>query len=150
MLCTCMPVCSLNLTIHLVLNFTNTNMSPYFSISRIKIWIWISSSLVVSGPSIKFDWVWPTLTELWPRLCLNPTVWELTFLYTLQIKRIYFKSKYGCDGNVLCTCTTMLSQSNHLIGLKFHQHQYVTILFNSNDLDLNMNFTKSSGLGTMY
>ena len=54
------------------------------------------------------------------------------------------------DGHVLCTYMTMFSQSDHLIGLKFYQHQYVTIPFNSNDQDLNMNFIKSSGIGTIY
>ena len=44
----------------------------------------------------------------------------------------------------------IFSQSNHQIGLKFHQYQYVTILFNPNDQDLNMNFTKSRSLGTIY
>ena len=44
------------------------------------------------------------------------------------------------DGHVLCTCMAMFSQSNHPIVLKFHQHQYVTMLFNPNDqiLDLIM------------
>ena len=45
------------------------------------------------------------------------------------------------DGHVLCTYMAMFSQSDHPIVLKFHQHQYVTILFNPNDQDLNMNFT---------
>ena len=52
----------------------------------------------------------------------------------------------ACDGHVLCTCMAMFSQFDHAIGLKFHEHQYVTILLNPNDQDLNMNFTKSSGL----
>ena len=51
-----------------------------------------------------------------------------------------------CDGHVLYTYMAMFSQSDHLIGLKFYQHQYVTILFNPNNQDLNMNFTKSSSL----
>ena len=73
----CVPLrqCSLNLTIQLFSNFTNTNMSPFFSIPMIKIRIWISQSLAVSGPSIKFDRVWPTLTKLWSYLSLNPTTW---------------------------------------------------------------------------
>ena len=54
------------------------------------------------------------------------------------------------DGHVLCTCMAMLSQFDHPIGLKFHKHQYIIILFNPNDQDLNMDFTKSSGLGTIY
>ena len=54
------------------------------------------------------------------------------------------------DGRVLSTFMTMFSQSDHPIVLKFHQHQYVTILFNPNDQDSNMNFSKSSGLGTVY
>ena len=55
------------------------------------------------------------------------------------------------DGHVLCTyMAIILSQFDHPIGLKFHQHQYVIILFNPNDQDLNMNFTKSSGIGTIY
>ena len=72
----CVPVwlCSLNLTILLFSNFTNTNMSPCFSILMIKIRIWISPGPVFTGPSIKFDWVWPTLTKLWVPLSLNPTV----------------------------------------------------------------------------
>ena len=72
----CVPLwlCSLNLTIQLFSNFSNTNMSPYFSIPMIKIRIWISQSLVVSGPFIKFDRVWLTSTKLWPCLSLNPTI----------------------------------------------------------------------------
>ena len=68
-------LCSLNLIIQLFSNFTNTNMSAYFSIPMINIRIGISQSLVVSGPSIKYDWVWPTLTKLWLRLSLNQTIW---------------------------------------------------------------------------
>ena len=52
------------------------------------------------------------------------------------------------DGQMLCTNMTKLSQFVHPIGLKFHQHKYVTTLFNPNDQDSNMNFAKSSGLGT--
>ena len=40
----------------------------------------------------------------------------------------------------------LFTQSDHPIGLKFYQLQYVTILFIPNDQDLNMNFTKSSGI----
>ena len=47
-------------------------------------------------------------------------------------------------------CIAMFSQFDHPIGLKFHQHQYVTVPFNPIDQDLNMNFTKSSGLKTIY
>ena len=54
------------------------------------------------------------------------------------------------DGHVLCTCIVLFSQSEYPIGPKFLQHQYVTILFNPIDQDLNMNFTKSNGLGTIY
>ena len=54
------------------------------------------------------------------------------------------------DGRVLCTFMAMFSQSDNPIVLKFHQHQYVTIHFNPNDQDSNMNFTKTSGLGTIY
>ena len=54
------------------------------------------------------------------------------------------------DGHLLCTCMAMFSQSDHPISLKFYQHQYVTTLFNPNDQDLNMNFTKSSDLETIY
>ena len=54
------------------------------------------------------------------------------------------------DGHMLCTFMAMFTQSDHSIVLKFHQHQYVTTLFNPNDQDLNMNFTKSSGLGNIY
>ena len=68
-------LCLFNLIIQLFSNFTNTNMSPYFSIQMIKIRIWISQSLIVLGPSIKFDRVWPTLTKIWPCLSLNPTTW---------------------------------------------------------------------------
>ena len=68
-------LCLLNLIIQFFSNFTNTNMSPYFSIPMMKIWIWLSQSLVVSGSSIKFDRVWPTLTKHWPRLSLNSTIW---------------------------------------------------------------------------
>ena len=44
----------------------------------------------------------------------------------------------------------IFSQFDPPIGLKFYQHQYVNILFNPNDQDLNMNFTKSSSIGTIY
>ena len=46
------------------------------------------------------------------------------------------------DGHVLCTCMAMFSQSNYAIGLKFHEYQYVTILFNPNDQDMSMNVIK--------
>ena len=42
------------------------------------------------------------------------------------------------DGHVLCSYMVMFTQSNYPIGLKFHQHQYVTMLFNPIDQDLNM------------
>ena len=54
------------------------------------------------------------------------------------------------DAHMLCTLMTLFTQSDHPIVLKFHRHQYDTILFIPNDQDLNMNFTKSSGLGTIY
>ena len=54
------------------------------------------------------------------------------------------------DGHMLGTFMVMFSQFDHPIVLKFHQHQYITILFNPNDQDLNMNVTKSSGLETIY
>ena len=54
------------------------------------------------------------------------------------------------DGHMLCTFMAMFTLFDHPIVLKFRQHQYVTILFIPNDQDLNMNFTKSSGLGTIY
>ena len=54
------------------------------------------------------------------------------------------------DGHVLCTCMVMFTQSDYPIGLKFHQHHYVTILFNPIDQDLNMIFTKSNGLMTIF
>ena len=54
------------------------------------------------------------------------------------------------DEHMLCTFMAMFTQSDHSIVLKFHQHQYVTILFNPNDQDSNMNFTKSGSLGTIY
>ena len=54
------------------------------------------------------------------------------------------------DGHMLCTFMAMFTQSDQPIVIKFHQHQYVTILFIPNDQDLNVNFTKSSGLGTIY
>ena len=54
------------------------------------------------------------------------------------------------DGHMLCTFMVMFTLSDHRIVLKFRQHQYVTILFIPNDQDLNMNFTKSSGLETIY
>ena len=54
------------------------------------------------------------------------------------------------DGHMLRTFMAMFPQFDHPIVLKFHQHQYVTILFNPNDQDSNMNFTKSGGLGTIY
>ena len=54
------------------------------------------------------------------------------------------------DGRMLCTYIALFSQSDHPIVLKFHQHQYFTILFNPNDQDSNMNFTKSSAHQTIY
>ena len=54
------------------------------------------------------------------------------------------------DAHMLCTFMAMFAQSDHPIVLKFHQQQYITILFNPNDEDSNINFTKSSGLGTIY
>ena len=54
------------------------------------------------------------------------------------------------DGRELCSFMAMFSQSDYLIVLKFHQYQYVTTLFNPNDQDSIMNFTKYSGLGTIY
>ena len=54
------------------------------------------------------------------------------------------------DGHTLYTFVAMFSQSNHPIVLKFPQHQYVTILLNPIDQDSNMNFTKPSGLGTIF
>ena len=54
------------------------------------------------------------------------------------------------DAHMLYTFMAMFTQSDHPIVLKLHQHQYVTKLFNPNDHDSNMNFTKSSGLGTIY
>ena len=46
------------------------------------------------------------------------------------------------DGHVLHTCMALLSQSYHPIGLKFHEHQYVTTIpLKSNDQDLNMNWS---------
>ena len=68
-------LCLLYLIIELFSNFANTNMSPYFSFLMIKIWIWISQSLVVSGPSISFDRLWSTLIKLWLHSSLNPTIW---------------------------------------------------------------------------
>ena len=53
-------------------------------------------------------------------------------------------------GHMLRTFMAMFSQSDHPIVLKFPQHQYVTILLNPNDQDSNMNFTKPSGLGTIF
>ena len=54
------------------------------------------------------------------------------------------------DAHMLCTFMAMFAQSDYPIVLKFHQQQYITILFNPNDEDSNLNFTKSSGLGTIY
>ena len=54
------------------------------------------------------------------------------------------------DGRELCSFMAMFSQSDYSIVLKFHQYQYVTTLFNPNDQDSIMSFTKSSGLGTIY
>ena len=54
------------------------------------------------------------------------------------------------DGRVLCTFMAMFSQSDYPIVLKFNQQQDVTILFNSNDQDSNMNFTYSYGVETIY
>ena len=46
------------------------------------------------------------------------------------------------DGHVLHTFMALLSQSDHSIGLKFRQPQYVTtILLKSNDQNLNMNWS---------
>ena len=54
------------------------------------------------------------------------------------------------DGHMLCTFIAMFSQFDNPIVLKFHQQQDVTILFNSNDQDSNMNFTYSYGVETIY
>ena len=54
------------------------------------------------------------------------------------------------DGRVLCTFMAKFSESDYSIVFKFHQYQYVTILFNPDDEDSIRNFTKSSGLGTIY
>ena len=54
------------------------------------------------------------------------------------------------DAHMLCTFMAMFTQSDRPIVLKFHHHIYVTILFNPNDQDSNMNFTESNGLGTIY
>ena len=54
------------------------------------------------------------------------------------------------DGHMLCTFMAMFTQSDQPIVIKFHQHQYVTILFNPNNQDLNMNFKNSIGLETIY
>ena len=54
------------------------------------------------------------------------------------------------NGHMLCTFMAMFTQSDHSIVLKFQQHEYVPIVFNPNDQDSNLNFTKSSGLGTIY
>ena len=101
MCCVSVWLCSLNLTIQLVSNFTNTNMLPYSSILTIKIWIWSSPSLVVTGPSIKFNRVWPTLIKLdhaflyiQPFDCYHNLL-ELSFHFTLWIQRLDFKSKDG-------------------------------------------------------
>ena len=54
------------------------------------------------------------------------------------------------DGHMLCTFMAMFTQSDQPIVIKFHQHQYVTKLFNPNNQDLNMNFKNSIGLETIY
>ena len=46
------------------------------------------------------------------------------------------------DGRVLCTFMAMFSQFDHPIVLKFHQHKYVTIIFNPNDQGLIFEFHK--------
>ena len=56
----------------------------------------------------------------------------------------------ACDGHLLYAFMAMFTQFDHPIVLKFHQYQYVAVLFNPNDEDSNMNFTKFSGLGTIY
>ena len=50
---------------------------------------------------------------------------------------------------MFCAFMALFSQSNHPIGLKFHQHQRVTIIFNPNDQDWNTNLRKSSGHQTI-
>ena len=54
------------------------------------------------------------------------------------------------DGHMLCTFMAMFTQSDQPIVIKFHQHQYVTKLFNPNNEDLNMNFKNSIDLETIY
>ena len=54
------------------------------------------------------------------------------------------------DGDMLCTCMTLFPQSDHPIVFKFPQRQYVTILFNLNEQDSNMMFTKTSVHQTIY
>ena len=94
----CVPVwlCFLNLTIQLVSNFTNTNMSPYFSIPMIKVWIWFSLSLVVLEPSIKFDQLWLNFDRDFLQIQLfncDHNLLELTFHYILRIQWLNFKTK---------------------------------------------------------
>ena len=45
------------------------------------------------------------------------------------------------DGHLLSTYMALFFQSDHPIGLKFRQHQYVTIHLKYNDQDLNMNWS---------
>ena len=88
---------SLNTIIQLCSNFTNTNMSSYYSILINKIQIWVAKSLLVSGPSIKFVRVRPTSTDhAFPQIVpfdCDHHLLELSFHFTLWIQRLDFKSK---------------------------------------------------------
>ena len=154
--CVSVRLCSLNLAYQLFSSFPNTNMSPYSSTLTMKIRIWISPCPVFTGPSIKFDWVWPTLTKLWPRLSLNqPFDWDhnllkLTFHYTLRNQRLDFKSKDGArwtyvvylNGFVLLIWPSNCSQisptpiCHNTLKSQWSRFEY--------------KFHKSSGLGTIY
>ena len=75
---------------------------------------------------------------------------ELTIHYTLWNQKLDFKSKDGVWWTYVVCLYGFVSSIWPSNFSQIHQHQYVTILFNPNDQDLNMNFTKSSGLRTIY
>ena len=110
---------SLNLTIQLVSSFTNTSMSPYSSILLIKIWIWISQSPMISGPSIKFDRVWSTLTA--PFSKFNRLI--VTIIYQSEPFITLFKSN-GYISNL------RMARNRHMLCI--YMVMYILLIWPSN------------------
>ena len=72
--------------------------------------------------------------------------WKLACMlktYTKYDPTVEFK-KYELNNKLLIGVTFFRFE------YEFHHIEHITILFNPIDQDLNMNFTKSSGLRTIY